>query len=103
MCARAITVRHVFTAVLCVAEKRFATDKAITDSLVQLQRKQGNKENERGKARAGHADGQRNDKEVQILWAMLYADDAVIVSRSSNGLERRMTVIVTACMCRFLA
>ena len=28
---------------------------------------------------------------------MLYADDAGIVSRSSEGLERTMTVIVTAC------
>eukprot|EP00904_Undaria_pinnatifida_P005032 jgi/Undpi1/1659/HiC_scaffold_11.g05049.m1 len=28
---------------------------------------------------------------------MLYADDAAIVSRSSEGLERMMTVIVTAC------
>ena len=28
---------------------------------------------------------------------MLYADDAGIVSRSSEGLERMMTVIVTAC------
>ena len=31
------------------------------------------------------------------LWGMLYADDAGIVSRSSEGLERMMTVIVTAC------
>ena len=28
---------------------------------------------------------------------MLHADDAGIVSRSSEGLERMMTVIVTAC------
>ena len=28
---------------------------------------------------------------------MLYADDAGIVSRSSEGLERMMTVIMTAC------
>ena len=28
---------------------------------------------------------------------MLYADDAAIVSRPSEGLERMMTVIVTAC------
>ena len=34
--------------------------------------------------------------EVQRLWGMLYADDAG-VSRSSEGLERMMTVIVTAC------
>ena len=31
------------------------------------------------------------------MWAMLYADDAGIVSRPPNGPERMMTVIVTAC------
>ena len=79
-----------------MAEKRFAADQAITDSLVQLQRKQ-EKKKKRGKARAGQVDRQGNDKEIQTLWAMLYADDAGIVSRSPNGLERVMTVIVTAC------
>ena len=34
---------------------------------------------------------------MQRLWGVLYADDAVIVSRSSRGLEKMMTVIVTAC------
>ena len=34
---------------------------------------------------------------MQILWGMLYADHAGIVPRSSEGLERMMTVIVTAC------
>ena len=34
---------------------------------------------------------------VQRLWGMLYANDAGIVSRSSEGLKRMMTVIVTAC------
>ena len=34
---------------------------------------------------------------MQRLWGMLYADDAGIVSRPSEGLERMMTVIVTAC------
>ena len=33
---------------------------------------------------------------VQRLWGMLYADDAGIVSQSSDGLEGMMTVIVTA-------
>ena len=31
------------------------------------------------------------------MWGMLYADDAGIVSRSPEGLEKMMTVIVTAC------
>ena len=34
---------------------------------------------------------------MQRLWGLLYADDAGIVSRSSEGLEKMMTVIVTAC------
>ena len=32
-----------------------------------------------------------------MLWGMLYADDVGIVSRSPEGLEKMMTVIVTAC------
>ena len=35
---------------------------------------------------------------MQILWGMLYADDAGIVSRSSEGLERMMTVIFHDCV-----
>ena len=31
------------------------------------------------------------------MWGMLYADDASIVSRSPEGLEKMRTVIVTAC------
>ena len=34
--------------------------------------------------------------EVQRLWGILPDDDAVIVSLSSEGLERTMTVTVTA-------
>ena len=49
-------------------------------------------------SRTGKVDGRRGkEEEVQRLWGMLYADDAGIVSRSSEGLERTMTVIVTAC------
>ena len=32
------------------------------------------------------------------MWGMLNADDAGIVSRSPEGLEKMMTVIVTACL-----
>ena len=85
-----------FTAVLRVAEKRFLADAAITDNMVQLQRK---KEGEKGTSRTGKVDGRRGKEGegVQRLWGMLHADDAGIVSRSSEGLERMMTVIVTAC------
>ena len=31
------------------------------------------------------------------MWGMLSADDAGIISRSPDGLEKIMTVIVTAC------
>ena len=85
------------TAVLRVAEKRFLADAAITDNMVQLQRKEEGKE--KGTSRTGKVDGRRGKEgmEVQRLWGMLYADDAGIVSRSSEGLERMVTVIVTAC------
>ena len=34
---------------------------------------------------------------AHTLWGMLFADDAGIVSRSLEGLEKMMTVIVPAC------
>ena len=86
-----------FTAVLRVAEKRFLDDAAITDNMVQLQRKKEGKK--KVTSRTGEVDGRRGKEGegVQRLWGMLYADDAGIVSRSSEGLERMMTAIVTAC------
>ena len=88
-----------FTAVLRVAEKRFLAiaSSAITDNMVQLQQKEEGEKKDI--SRTGKVDGRRGkeDDEVQRLWGMLYADDAGIVSRSSEGLERMMTVIVTAC------
>ena len=86
-----------FTAVLRVAEKRFLADAAITDNMVQRQRKEEGEN--KGTSRTGKVDERRGKggDEVQRLWGMLYADDAGIVSRSSEGLERMMTVIVTAC------
>ena len=86
-----------FTAVLRVAQKRFLADAAITDSMVQLQRKE--KGEKKGTSRTGKVDGRRGKEggEVQKLWGMLYADDAGIVSRSSEGPEMMMTVIATAC------
>ena len=86
-----------FTAVLRMAEKRFLADATITDNMVQLQRKE--EDEKKGTSRTGKVDGRRGKEgdEVQRLWRMLYADDAGIISRSSEGLERMMTVIVTAC------
>ena len=88
----------LFTAVLRVAERRSLADAAITDNMVQLQGKK-EKDEKKGTPRTGKVDGRRGEEEeeVQRLWGMLFADDAGIVSRSSGGLERMMTVIVTAC------
>ena len=88
----------LFTAVLRVAEERLLADAAITDNMVQLQRKKGKGE-KKGTSRTGKVDrrGGKEEEEVQRLWGMLYADDAGVLSRSSEGLERMMTVIVTAC------
>ena len=85
-----------FTAVLRVAEKRFLSDAAITDNIGQLQRKKEKRE-KKGTPPTGEVDGRGGkEEEVKSLWGMLYADDAAIVSRSSQGPER-MTVIVKAC------
>ena len=97
MDARANAVQHVFHGGTACAEKRFLADAAITDNMVQLQRKE--KGEKKGTSLTGKVDGRRRKEgeEVQRLWGMPYADDAGIVSRSSEGLERMMTVIVTAC------
>ena len=88
----------LFTTVLRVAEKRFLVDAAITDNMVQLQRKK-EKGEKKDTSRTEQVDGRRGkeEEEPQRLWCMLYAEDVGIVSRSSEGLERIMTVIVTAC------
>ena len=87
-----------FTSVLRVAEKRLLEYAAITDNMVQLQRMEEGKK--KGTSRTGKVDGQRGKEgdEMQRLWGVLYADDASIISRSSEGLERMMSMmIVTAC------
>ena len=60
-----------FTAVLCVAEKRFTADAIIMDSMVQLQRKKEKGEKKEGRARAGRVDRQRKEEAAQTLWGML--------------------------------
>ena len=57
------------------------------------------KERKKARRRALHAQAKSTNggDEVQRLWGVLYADDAGIVSRSSEGLERMMRAIVTAC------
>ena len=87
-----------FTAVLRVAEKRFLADAAITGNMVQLQQKKEKGEKKCTSCTGNNVNGRRGkEEEVQRLLGMLYADDAGIVSRSSERLERMMTVIVTSC------
>ena len=87
-----------FTAVLRMAEKRLLSDAATTDNMVQLQRKK-EKGEKKGTSRTGKVDGRggKEGEEVPRLLGILYADDAGIVSRSSEGLERMLTVILIAC------
>ena len=79
-----------------MAEKRILADASITDNMVQLQRKK-EKGEKKGTSRTGKVDGrgEKEEEEGQRLWGLLYADDAGIVSRSPEGLERMMMVIVT--------
>lgn len=73
MCSRLWCSAIFSQSVLSV--ERFAAEEAITDNMVQLQRKKENDKRRRGKARDGHANQLGEDNEVQTLWAMLYADD----------------------------
>ena len=80
-----------------MAEKHFLADAAISDNMVQLHRKK-QKGERNGTSRTGKVGGWRGKgEEVQRVSRVLYADDAGIVSRSSQGLERMTTVIVTVC------
>ena len=74
----------------------FLADAAITENMVQLQQKK-EKGKKKGTSRTGKVDGRRGqeEEEVRILWGMLYGVDASIALRSSEGLERMMTMIVT--------
>ena len=86
-----------FTVVLRVAEKRtWLMQPSRTTGQLQRKEEKGEKT---GSSRTGKVDGRTGTEEekVQGLCGMLYADDAGIVSQSSEGLERMMTVIVTAC------
>ena len=56
-------VQIFFTAVLRVAEKRFVADAAITDNMVQLQRKE--KGEEKGTSRTGKVNGRGGKEEEE--------------------------------------
>ena len=78
-----------FAAVIKVASTRFRADEGIMDALVHLRKKRG--AGGRGEATAGES------VLATPLWGMLYADDAEVVSRSPEQLNKMMEVIVVVC------
>ena len=97
MCSRATAVKRVFHGGTACGQETLLASVAITDKTVRLQRMA--KGEKRSPSRTGKVDGRRwkEGEEVQILWGMLYADDACIVSRAPEGLEMMMTMIATVC------
>ena len=69
-----------FATVINVASTRFKVDKGVMDALVHLKKKRG--AGGRGEATAGES------VLATPLWGMLYADDASIVSQSSEKLRK---------------
>ena len=78
-----------FAVVINVASTCFKADKGITDALVHLRKKTG--AGGRGEATAGES------VLATLLWGMLYADDAGVVSRSPEQPRKMMGVIVVVC------
>lgn len=99
VCSRYGRSTCVFVAVLRVADNRFTADAYIMGSMMQPQRqKEEMEDKERGEARAIETDwGKGESEEDHTLWGMMYADDADVASPSPGGLEKILTVIVTAC------
>ena len=81
MCDRPGLVNIFFVAVLTMAFDRFSIDKAVLDDFVRV---------------VARGDLTK-DAAKRVLWAMLYADDAGIASRSQASLEKMMTAIVEVC------
>ena len=77
---------NIFAAVLTVVLQRFSEEPAILAELVHL------KEPPTSMGPEPAIDYVR-----RAVWAMLYADDACIVSRSPQGLAKMMEVIVEVC------
>ena len=69
-----------FTAVLAVAYDRFAAEEDVRSDFVHIA-----------------ARGQAGEDRGKELWAMLYADDAGVVSKSAQSLAKMMTAIVRVC------
>ena len=78
-----------FTAVINVATTCFKADKGIMDALMHLRKKKGT--GGWGYATAGES------VLATPLWGMLYADDAGVVSQSSEQLRKMIGAIVVVC------
>ena len=77
-----------------MASKRLFADASIMDGMMQLQGQKEKREKQMGNALAGKV--HRMWGEETSLCKMLYADDEGVESPSPGGLERMLTVIVTA-------
>ena len=75
-----------FAAVLTVVLQRFSEKPAILAELVHLNEPQ-----------TAMGPEPAIDYVRRVVWGMLYADDACIVSRSSQGLAKMMEIIVEVC------
>ena len=78
-----------FAAVINVVSTRFKADRGIMDALIHLRKKRG--AGGRGEAIVGES------VLVTLLWGMLYADDAGVVSQSPEQLRKMMGMIVVVC------
>ena len=76
-------VQHILVAALLVALQRFSEDPDILADLVHIQEQP---------AKVGPETAMEYVR--RVVWGMLYADDAYIVSRSPQGLERMMATLV---------
>ena len=72
-----------------MAYMRFKADKDIMDALVHLKKKKG--AGGQGEATAGEL------VLARLLWGILYADDAGVVSQSPGQLKKMVGVIVVVC------
>ena len=78
-----------FAAVLTVVLPRFSKDPAILAELVHLK-----------ESPTAMGPKPAMDYVCRVVWGILYADDACIVSRSPQGLAEMMEVIVEVCILR---
>ena len=79
-----------FAAVIKVVLQKFAEDPLIDSDFVYL--------DDAPKGEDGRSGEKRTSEMVRrVVWGMLYADDAGVVSTSPRGLTRMMDVIVVAC------